>query len=151
MILDPDHVQRSTGVTLDTWVELVSTMKRARYGAILHDPASHPLSEIEDTSRAILELVTELNDHVCFVYCPLGQGENAAGVEQVVAWKTALSGIDRFSREIPEVIHHEETTEGILRDRAIDAALLISNDPLASSSHLCGNGLGMCQPSCCRP
>lgn len=129
--LDADQVLRATGITLDTLVELIATMKRAKYGVILHDPSAHRLSDIEHVTRAILELVTQLNNVTCFCYSPLGEGENSAGAEQVVAWKTAHTGTVDFTAEHPQSSPYEETTEEILRERSVDAALLINTDPLA--------------------
>ncbi|MBX9655804.1 hypothetical protein K2Y11_19485 [bacterium] len=129
--LDADQVLRTTGITLDTLVELIATMKRAKYGVILHDPSAHRLSDIEHVTRAILELVTQLNNVTCFCYSPLGEGENSAGAEQVVAWKTAHTGTVDFTAENPQSSPYEETTEEILRERSVDAALLINTDPLA--------------------
>lgn len=129
--LDAEHVLRTTGVALDTLIELVTTLKRAKYGVILHDPAAHRLNDVEHATRSILELVTELNNVTCFCYSPLGEGENSAGAEQVIAWKTARTGTIDFSSGDPQSSSYEETTEEILRDRAVDAALLINTDPLA--------------------
>jgi len=131
LTLDAEQVLRATGVALDTMLELIATMKRAKYGVILHDPAAHSLRDVEHVTRAILELVTDLNNVTCFCYSPLGEGENSAGAEQVVAWKTAHTGTVDFSTGHPQSCPYEETTEEILRERSVDAALLINTDPLA--------------------
>lgn len=129
--LDADQVLSATGITLDTLAELIATMKRAKYGVILHDPSAHQLSDVEHITRALLKLVTELNDVTCFAYSPLGEGENGAGAQQVVAWKTAQTGTVDFTTGCPRSSSYEETTEEILRERSVDAALLINTDPLA--------------------
>jgi formylmethanofuran dehydrogenase subunit B len=127
--LDRNEVQRQTGVPLETWLELTATVKRARYGAVFHDPRNSPDSAECDAS-AIMKWVQRLNETTCFVYHPLTEGGNGAGLEQVIGWMTGRAGAIDFGSGRPCILTDVESAEDLLGRRSVDAALFISSNPI---------------------
>ncbi len=127
--LDRNEVQRQTGVPLETWLELTATVKRARYGAVFHDPQSSP-DLAEGDASAIMKWVQRLNETTCFVYHPLTEGGNGAGLEQVIGWMTGRAGAIDFGSGRPSVLADVESAEDLLGRRSVDAALFISCNPI---------------------
>ncbi len=122
-------MQRQTGAPLETWIELTATVKRARYGVVFHDPQTFADSAECDAS-AIMKWVQRLNETTCFVYHPLTEGGNGAGLDQVIGWMTGRSGAIDFGSGVPRVLPDVESAEDLLARRSVDAALFISKDPI---------------------
>ncbi len=125
--LDRDEVYRQTGVSLESWLELTAMVKRARYGAVFHDPHHSPVT-VESDASAIMKWVERLNETTCFVYHPLTDGGNGAGLEQVMGWMTGRAGVIDFGSGEPRVLVDVESSEDLLGRRSVDAALFISKD-----------------------
>lgn len=140
--LDPDAVARATGAPLETWSELAATLKRARYGAVLHDPAACGAREVEATTWGIAQLVDDLNDHTAFVDVVLGAGGNAAGAEQTLAWKSGACGCVDFASGRPTRRRDLSTARQAVARGEVDAAVFFHCDPLGEWSAEEWQGLG---------
>lgn len=140
--LDPRIVEAATGIGLDAWAELAGTLRRARYGVILHDAGAIPVGEVEHQTRALLSLVELLNESTCFAYSPLGGSGNQAGAEQVVGWMTARCGTIDFTSGVAQSRPDIESITDLLRRRAVDAAVLIHSDPLEETDPTSWQWLG---------
>jgi formylmethanofuran dehydrogenase subunit B len=131
--LDPLRVHRLTGITLETWTELANLLTRARYGVVIHDPSASPIDRVEDATRAVLHLVTDLNSHTSFAYVPLAPAGNAAGLEQIIGWTTGQSGSIDFAAGEPRALPYVDDLGELLVERSTDAVLLVDCDPLADA------------------
>jgi formylmethanofuran dehydrogenase subunit B len=130
--LDEKMVLRQTGVSLDVWRDLSTTLRQARYGAVFYDPNLSPESAIhaEHDARALMQWVTLLNESTSFVFHALTEGGNGSGLEQVVAWTTGRSGILDFGSGVPTVLTDVDSAQDLISRRSVDAALFVSSDPL---------------------
>lgn len=122
--LDADQVAARTGSSLQTWQDMFTKMKHARYGVLLFVPNASRLR-----NAAILKLVREMNEHTRFVGSPLGAPGNAAGAEQVALWSTGYPGAVDLSRGVPRYLPDEATTATLLERGLVDAILVVSGDP----------------------
>lgn len=127
--LESDVVASVTGAALDTWVELTTTLRRARYGAILFDGSACG-KEVEPVTRSVLQLIGALNEETPFAYVPLGAGSNADGAAQVLGWKTGMGGCLDFCSGRPERRWDVRSAKAVLSRREVDSAVLFHCDPL---------------------
>ncbi len=122
--LDADQVAARTGSPLQTWQDMFTKMKEARYGVLLFEPSPDRLR-----NAAILRLVRDMNEHTRFVGSPLGAAGNAAGAEQVALWSTGYPGAVDLARGVPRYLPDESTTAALLERGLVDAILVVSGDP----------------------
>ncbi len=122
--LDADQVAARTGSPLQTWQDMFTKMKEARYGVLLFEPSADRLR-----NAAILKLVRDMNEHTRFVGSPLGAAGNAAGSEQVALWSTGYPGAVDLARGVPRYLPDESTTAALLEGGLVDAILVVSGDP----------------------
>lgn len=129
--LDAVCVEQATGVPLDAWTQLADVIQRARYGAILHDPSVHSSPSAEHATRAILDLIVDLNRSTSFSYVPLVGPGNPTGADQVTAWTTGTIGSLDFSDGSGRPWRGGSSVGDILRNRVVDAGLLVQSDPMS--------------------
>jgi formylmethanofuran dehydrogenase subunit B len=122
--VDADVAEQQTGNSLESWQRLAERLKAAHYPAIFYGSAP------EQNVQAITELVRDLHWHTRAVALPLGAAGNAAGAAQVLTWQTGFPAAVRFARGYPQYLPGEATAARLLERREVDAALVISADPL---------------------
>ena len=130
--LDPDSVERSTGVALTTWQSLMDRIERANYGALLFDHwvASGP--DGRTRSHAMLSLVRDLNALARFVCMPLGAAGNGTGAENVLTAATGFPFAVSLATEYPRFGPGDFSAEGVLSRGEADAALIVAASDLTT-------------------
>jgi formylmethanofuran dehydrogenase subunit B len=127
--LDPQRVQRATGMSLENLHSLAQRLTGARYGAFFFG---------EDLGRgragfacveAALTLVRDLNAGTRrFVILPLGAAGNAPGAEAVLTGQGGSPQSVDFSDAVPRSLA-EETSAAVRLERGeADAALIVADD-----------------------
>jgi formylmethanofuran dehydrogenase subunit B len=129
--LDAQRVERATGQPMSLWRELMGRMKAARFGAVFFgvDVAGRLAS-----SEALLALARDMNRHARCVCLPNHGAGNAAGADNVVAWRTGFPFAVNLARGYPRFNPGEYTAADLLARRETDAALIVASDPMASLS-----------------
>lgn len=107
------------------WAELAGAMKRAKYGALIVDPARHPLFTV--VLEELFKLVIDLNDHASFVVAPLGAGENAKGAENALLWLAGAPANVAFVEGGSQYNGGEYSAEELLRRGRADAAVMVGS------------------------
>lgn len=105
-----------------TWIELAARMRAARFGVIVF--GSMPLKSCE----ALLQLVTELNEHTRFYARHLQPWPDCSSV---LAWQTGYPATVRFTNGAPRYGPGECSAAEMLTRNEADACLLLSEDSLA--------------------
>lgn len=127
--IDPEGVERSTGVPLGRWHALVDRMKTARYGVLLYGPDRSNNPGDPSVALAAHTFVRELNAHTRFVVLPLGGRGNDHGAGQVLAWQTGYPGAINLAGGFPRYGPGEFTAGTLLARGEADAALVVSGNP----------------------
>ncbi len=127
--LDPEAIERSTGVPLSRWLSLVDRMKTARYGVLLYGPDRLDNPGDPSVALAAHAFVRELNAHTRFVVLPLGGRENDHGASQVLAWQTGYPGAIHLAGGFPRYSPGEFTAGTLLGRGEADAAIVVSGNP----------------------
>ncbi|MHB1558475.1 MAG: formylmethanofuran dehydrogenase subunit B [Isosphaeraceae bacterium] len=127
--LDPDALERSSGVPLPRWRALVERMKAARYGVLIYGPDRSADPSGPSVALAAHAFVRELNDRTRFVVLPLGASGNDHGAGQVLAWQTGYPGAVSLADGVPRYGPGEFTAGALLARGEADAALVVSGNP----------------------
>lgn len=126
--LDPEAIERSTGVPLSRWRSLVDRMKGARYGVLVYGPERSVDAGGPSVALAAHAFVRELNAHTRFVVLPLGGPGNNHGAGQVLAWQTGYPGAISLAGGFPRYGPGEFTASALLARGEADAALVVSGN-----------------------
>lgn len=127
--LDPEAIERSTGIALSRWCELVDRMKAARYGVLIYGSRGLAGSGGPSVAHAAHAFVRELNAHTRFVVLPLDGCGNEHGAGQVLAWQTGYPGAVSLASGFPRYGPAEFTANTLLARGEVDAALVVSGNP----------------------
>lgn len=127
--LDPEAIERRTGVPLARWHALMGRMKTARYGVLLYGPDRSESPGDRSVALAAHAFVRELNAHTRFVVLPLGGRGNDHGAGQVLAWQTGYPGAVSLAVGFPRYGPGEFTAGTLLARGEADAALVVSGNP----------------------
>ena len=124
--VDSRAAERSTGQTLEFWLEFTRRLASARYGVLVTGSTlarQGSLAELE----ALECLVAELNLHGDgrFVGCALGEAGNRAGLEAVLGWQAGAPGVVNFSRGYPRYLPFEAQSEFRLQSGQADLVLML--------------------------
>jgi formylmethanofuran dehydrogenase subunit B len=121
-------VEKITGIAVDEMKDILNMMKRCNYGVIYlgsgitSSPGKHRNVELA------LHLTAELNRFAKFIASSMRSNCNTCGFNHTASSLYGFPfGID-FSRGYPRYNPGEFTTVNLLRERDIDAALLISSN-----------------------
>ena len=125
-----DHrLLETSGVTLADLTELVTQMKRARFGVFFYGTGLTQTRGKHMNAAAILSLTASLNAFTKFVAMPMRDYGNEAGADNVLSWLTGYPfGVD-FARGYPRSNPGEFTAVDLLARREADAALIVAADP----------------------
>lgn len=132
--LDPEAVETATGIALETWSQLASTLEAASYSALLFGGAPFTGGGGKLATQALIELVRGLHRVTRAVAMPLVGGGNPTGAENVLAWQTGYAGRVDFSRGYPRSCADVYSSRRLLARRAVDLAVIVGSDPLGELS-----------------
>ncbi len=125
-------IEATTGIPLDTLVDLAERMKNCRYGVLLFGMGLTMTRGRHFNSGALLALASDLNEFTHFVAKPVRGHGNVTGADNVIAWQTGFPFGVNFSRGYPRFNPGEFTTVDLLSRGEADAALIVASDPAAN-------------------
>ena len=134
LVLDPQKVERDTGVPLAVWQDLMQRMKRARFGVIFFGMGLTMTRGKHANSEAVLALTRDMNRHTRFVCKPNRGHGNVTGADNVVTWRTGFPFGVNLARGYPRFNPGEYTAADVLARGEADAALIVASDPMANFS-----------------
>jgi formylmethanofuran dehydrogenase subunit B len=132
--LDPSRVERSTGCSSEALQDLAGRLTRARYGAFFFGPSMGEGPGGDWAVEAALTLVRDLNEGRRFVALTLGPPGNAGGAEAVLSWQAGAPSAVDFGRGFPRHLPGEATLAARLSSGAVDAVLIVGDDPASELS-----------------
>ena len=128
-------VEEITGVSISMMEEMLEMMKSCNYGVIYVGLGIASSYGKHRNAELAFNLVKELNAYTKFVIGALRGHCNVAGFNQIASYLYGYPfGLD-FSRGYPRYNPGEYTTVDLLREKDVDAALVVSAD---LASHLPG-------------
>jgi formylmethanofuran dehydrogenase subunit B len=127
--LDPERVGRSTGCAFEVLADLAGRMTRARYGAFFFGSTGSEGPGGPWAAEAALTLVRDLNQGRRFVGLSMGTPGNPGGAEAVLTWQAGAPSAVDYGRGFPRHLPGEATLAARLGSGAIDAALIVADDP----------------------
>jgi formylmethanofuran dehydrogenase subunit B len=106
---------------------LASTLRAARYGAIVCDAEPDSLEPRRDSGRAeaLLAVTQSLNDHTRCALLPLRGGGNRSGADAVLTWQTGFPAAIDFARGFPRYRPFDGTAEARLIRGEVDVVLVL--------------------------
>lgn len=121
-------VEKVTGISIDQMNEILEIMKSCNCGVIYLGSGIASSNGMHRNVELALHLAAELNEFTKFVIGPLSDNSNTCGFNQIASALYGFPfGLD-FSRGYPRYNPGEYTTVNLLRERDIDAALLVSSN-----------------------
>ncbi len=129
------------GVAKEKLVELIDTLKKARFGALFFGMGlTQSRGRYKNIDNAI-SFVTELNSFTKFIIMPMRGHYNVTGFGQVCTWETGFATAVDFSRGMPYYNPGETAANDLLYRKEVDAAMIIAADagahfPASSVRHL---------------
>ncbi len=129
--VDLDRVERSTGCSFGSLRDLADRLTRARYGAFFFGPSMGEGPGGPWAVDAALTLVRDLNEGRRFVGLTLGPPGNAGGAEAVLSWQAGAPSALDFGQGFPRHLPGEATLAARLGSGAVDAVLIVADDPAA--------------------
>lgn len=131
-ILSGQSLEQSSvgGIEIKQLNDLVSRMKQCQFGAVFfglglaHGPLGHHNVE------ALLQLVTDVNDHTRFIARRMRNYGDVAGADSVLCWQTGYPFSVSLSKGYPRYNPGEYSAFELLTRRDVDAAFLIGSDGL---------------------
>ena len=132
--LDPDLVQRETGVEFSVWTDLMERMKACKFGVIFFGMGLTMTRGKHANSEALLALTRDMNAYTRFVAKPNRGHGNVTGADNVVSWRTGYPFGVNHSRGYPRFNPGEYTTSDTLANREADCGMTIACDPMANFS-----------------
>ncbi len=130
--LDARRIEDETGVPLVAWQDLMVRMKRARFGAIFFGRGLSQTRGRYLNTEALWSLVRDMNAHTRFVAMPLRAAGNVTGADNVLCWQTGYPFGVNLSRGYPRFNPGETTAAEQLARGEIDAAMIVTGDPMAT-------------------
>ena len=140
--LDPDYVERETGIEMARWQDLMDRMKAAKFGVIFFGMGLTMTRGKHANSEALLALTRDMNAHTRFVCKPNRGHGNVTGADNVVAWRTGYPFGVNLARGYPRFNPGEYTAADVLANGEADAAMIIASDPMGNFSQPARDHLG---------
>ena len=141
-------VEEITGVSISQMEEMLNLMKGCNFGAIYVGLGIASSYGKHRNAEAAFNLVKELNAHTKFVIGALRGHCNVAGFNQIASYLYGYPfGLD-FSRGYPRYNPGEFTAVDLLRERDVDAALIVSADPVSHFPAACAKYLAEIPVAC---
>lgn len=117
------------GVSIDTWKDLLETMRNAQYGVFFFGMGLTMTRGKFNNIRNAIALVRDLNKFTRFTVIPMRGHGNVTGAEQTVCWQTGFPFAVNFSRGFARYNPGEYTAVDLLARGEADAALILASDP----------------------
>ncbi|MFZ3149357.1 MAG: formylmethanofuran dehydrogenase subunit B [Methanothrix sp.] len=145
----PNHsVEEVTGVSITQMEEMLELMKGCKFGSIYVGLGIVSSYGKHRNAEAAFNLVKELNAHTKFVIGALRGHCNVAGFNQIASYLYGFPfGLD-FSRGYPRYNPGEYTAVDLLRERDVDAALIVSADLVSHFPAACAEYLSEIPVAC---
>jgi len=145
----PHHsVEEVTGVTISQMEEMLEMMKGCNFGAIYVGLGIASSYGKHRNAELAFNLVKELNGHTKFVIGALRGHCNVAGFNQIASYLYGYPfGLD-FSHGYPRYNPGEFTAVDLLRERDVDAALILSADLVSHFPAACAEYLAEIPVAC---
>jgi formylmethanofuran dehydrogenase subunit B len=141
-------VEEVTGVSISQMEDMLERMLGCNFGSIYVGLGIASSYGKHRNAEAALNLVKELNAHTKFVIGALRGHCNVAGFNQIASYLYGFPfGLD-FSRGYPRYNPGEYTAVDLLRDRDVDAALIVSADPVSHFPAACAEYLAEIPVAC---
>jgi formylmethanofuran dehydrogenase subunit B len=132
--LDPEIVQRETGIELSVWSDLMDRMKACKFGVIFFGMGLTMTRGKHANSEGILALTRDMNRHTRFTCKPNRGHGNVTGADNVVTWRTGYPFGVNLGRGYPRFNPGEYTASDVLARGEADAAMIIASDPMGNFS-----------------
>jgi formylmethanofuran dehydrogenase subunit B len=145
----PHHsVEEVTGVTISQMEEMLEMMKGCNFGAIYVGLGIASSYGKHRNAELAFNLVKELNSHTKFIIGALRGHCNVAGFNQIATYLYGYPfGLD-FSHGYPRYNPGEFTAVDLLRERDVDAALILSADLVSHFPAACAEYLAEIPVAC---
>lgn len=141
-------VEKVTGVSIVQMEEMLELMKSCNFGSIYVGLGIASSYGKHRNAEAAFNLVKELNAHTKFVIGALRGHCNVAGFNQIASYLYGFPfGLD-FSRGYPRYNPGEYTAVDLLRERDIDAVLIVSADLVSHFPAACAEYLAEIPVAC---
>ncbi len=125
-------VEKITGVPISVVEEILDMMKNCNFGVISVGLGLSSSIGKHRNAEIVMNLVKELNNYTKFTLGALSSNCNAVGFNQVASYMYGYPfGLD-FTRGYPRFNPGEFTTVDMLRERDVDAALVVCSDLISS-------------------
>lgn len=141
-------VEDVTGISISKMEEMLEMMKSCNYGAIYVGLGIASSYGKHRNAEAALNLVKELNNYTKFVIGALRGHCNVAGFNQIASYLYGYPfGLD-FARGYPRYNPGEFTAVDVLREKDVDAALIVSADLVSHLPAACAEVLAEIPTAC---
>lgn len=134
-------VEKITGVSIPEMKQMVEMMKDCNFGAVYVGLGVASSYGKHRNTEAALNLIKELNNHTKFIIGALRGHCNVAGFNQIATYLYGYPfGLD-FARGYPRYNPGEYTMVDVLRNRDVDAALVMCADLVCHTPADCASYL----------
>ena len=141
-------VENITGVKISEMEKMLEMMKSCNFGAIYVGLGIASSFGKHRNTEAAFNLVKELNAHTKFVIGALRGHCNVAGFNQIASYLYGYPfGLD-FARGYPRYNPGEYTAVDVLREKDVDAALIVSADLVSHFPAACAEALADIPVAC---
>lgn len=141
-------IEEITGVSISEMEEMLELMKSCNYGAIYVGLGIASSFGKHRNAEAAFNLVKELNGYTKFVIGALRGHCNVAGFNQIASYLYGYPfGLD-FARGYPRYNPGEFTAVDVLREKDVDAALIVSADLVSHFPAACAETLADIPVAC---
>jgi formylmethanofuran dehydrogenase subunit B len=141
-------VEEVTGVSISQMEEMLAMMKGCNFGSIYVGLGIASSYGKHRNAEAAFNLVKELNAHTKFVIGALRGHCNVAGFNQIASYLYGYPfGLD-FARGYPRYNPGEYTAVDLLREKDVDAALIVSADPVSHFPAACAEYMAEIPVAC---
>jgi formylmethanofuran dehydrogenase subunit B len=120
-----------TGAALDLLRPLADRMKYCRFGIVFFGAGITRVRNAHRTVEALLQLVTDLNDHTRFYARRMRRFGDVAGADSVLAWQTGFPFGVNLARGYPRYNPGEFTGPEMLARGEADCCVLVGSDTAA--------------------
>jgi len=120
-----------TGAPLDKLRELAKRMKTCRFGVIFFGAGLARGTSAHRAIEALLQLVTDLNQHTRFYARRMRRFGDVAGADSVLAWQTGYPFGVNFATGYPRYNPGEFTGPEMLMRGEVDACVVLDSETVA--------------------
>ncbi|QDS96852.1 formylmethanofuran dehydrogenase subunit B [Adhaeretor mobilis] len=122
------------GVELEQIEHLAKLLRTCHYGAVFFGFGITHTSVPHATIEALLQLVTELNDHTRFIARRMRIPGDVSGADSVLTWQTGFPFGVNLARGYPRYNPGEYTAGSLLERKEVDAVVIVGSEGVAKLS-----------------